>query len=82
MTHAEIAATFTTTAREAAASGVGVSAEAASAAAAAQKTLIHTPFAPAAGGVATVRHDRGKRTIGNSDGIVAGAENSAARTWM
>ena len=66
MSKAEIAATFTTTARRAAEGGVHVSAGASAQAVKMNEALLKTVHAPAAGGAGSVHMDRGKMTRGVS----------------
>ena len=88
MTKAEVAATFTTTARQAAISGIQVSAAAAVAAAAATATLARTSLVPGAGGKGFLAAtDRGKAIVGVSGEVIrqssdARYDTEAQRSWI
>lgn len=87
MTKAEIAATFTSTAREAAISGVQQSATAAAMAAKSAATVARTNFAPAAGGQGAVFTDKGKRITGVTGEVVKESadlryDSVAQRSWL
>jgi len=87
MTKKEISATFTSTAREAAISGIQVSASSAAEAAKTTATLAKTALMPAAGGAGAVFMDKGKRVTGVSGEIVresadARYDTVAQRSWV
>ena len=87
MSKAEIAATFTSTAREAAISGVQQSATAAAMAAKNAATVARTNFAPAAGGQGAVFLDKGKRITGVTGEVVKESDDLrydsvAQRSWL
>jgi hypothetical protein len=87
MTKAEIAATFTSTAREAAISGVQMSATASAVAAKNAATVARTNFAPAAGGQGAVFTDKGKRITGVTGEVVKESadlryDSVAQRSWL
>lgn len=87
MSKEEISATFTSTAREAAISGINVSSQASADAAKAMTTLTKTSLMPAAGGAGAVFMDKGKRITGVSGEIVresadARYDSQAQRSWI
>ena len=87
MTAAEIAATFTSTAREASISGVQVSATASTVAAKNAATVAKTNLAQAAGGAGSVNVDRGKHTQGVSGEVIKDSadlryDSNAQRAWL
>jgi hypothetical protein len=88
MTKAEIAATFTTTARQAAISGIQVSAQSAVQAAAATATLAKTSLMPGAGGKAFLSvTDKGKAIRGVSGEVISQSadaryDTQAQRSWI
>lgn len=87
MSKEEISATFTSTAREAAISGINVSSQASADAAKAMATLTKTSLMPAAGGAGAVFMDKGKRITGVSGEIVresadARYDSQAQRSWI
>ena len=88
MTKAEIAATFTTTARQAAISGIQVSSASAVQAAATTATLAKTSLIAGAGGAASLApHDRGKAIVGVSGEVIressdARYDTQAQRSWI
>lgn len=77
----------TTTARAAMAEPVAYTAKAAELAAKGDATLLHTAFAPAAGGAGSLRVDRGKRSLGITGEVLRiGADpkssTDAQRAWI